>query len=177
MIGRNAEFGVRCRRRAKALGAATRLADRRAAWRRGKAVKKPSKKTSEKHVAFLKQGVTAWNAWRGENLDIRPDLSGADLSEANLSGANVSGANLRGAIVVEANLRDASCAPARSVRTGQPIAATSRRTENRRCDDCAGSPASPGSAHRSIAVDSCGRGYRARPCLRQWQDVPARCFG
>ena len=50
-------------------------------------MKKPSKKTSEKHVAFLKQGVTAWNAWRGENLDIRPDLSGADLSEANLTSA------------------------------------------------------------------------------------------
>ena len=35
---------------------------------------------NDEHVALLKQGVAAWNAWRDENPDIRPDLSGADLS-------------------------------------------------------------------------------------------------
>jgi uncharacterized protein YjbI with pentapeptide repeats len=49
---------------------------------------------NDKHVAMLKKGVAAWNAWRDENPDIRPDLSYADLSETNLKGANLSGANL-----------------------------------------------------------------------------------
>jgi hypothetical protein len=47
---------------------------------------------NDEHVALLKQGVAAWNdawdAWRDENPDIRPDLSYADLSETNLKGAN-----------------------------------------------------------------------------------------
>jgi uncharacterized protein YjbI with pentapeptide repeats len=42
---------------------------------------------NDEHVALLK-GVAAWNGWRDENLDIRPNLSGADLSEADLSDAN-----------------------------------------------------------------------------------------
>ena len=51
----------------------------------------------EKHLATLKQGVDAWNAWREEN----PDLSGADLSgallySANLKEADFSGAKLKG---------------------------------------------------------------------------------
>src|SRR5207344_2362243 len=52
---------------------------------------------NDEHVALLKQGVDAWNAWREENPDIRPDLSGADLGGANLGGANLSGADLSGA--------------------------------------------------------------------------------
>ena len=51
---------------------------------------------NDEHVALLKQGVEAWNAWRDENPGIRPDLSEADLSKANLSYANLRGANLRG---------------------------------------------------------------------------------
>ena len=39
---------------------------------------------NDEHVAMLKKGVAAWNAWRGQNLDILPDLS-----EANLSGVTV----------------------------------------------------------------------------------------
>jgi Pentapeptide repeats (8 copies) len=45
---------------------------------------------NDEHVALLKQGVAAWNAWRDENPGTRPDLS-----EANLSGTNLRGANLR----------------------------------------------------------------------------------
>jgi uncharacterized protein YjbI with pentapeptide repeats len=75
------------------------------------------------HIAELRKGVTAWNAWRDENRNIHPDLSnlhwwadlrganfeGADLSEANLRGAylrgrNLSGANLGGADLSEADL-------------------------------------------------------------------------
>ena len=38
---------------------------------------------NDEHLAILKKGVDAWNAWRDKNPDIRPDLSEANLSEAN----------------------------------------------------------------------------------------------
>lgn len=42
------------------------------------------------HLARLKQGVEAWNQWRGE-LKVRyPELQGADLCAANLTGADLS---------------------------------------------------------------------------------------
>jgi hypothetical protein len=69
---------------------------------------------NDEHVALLKQGVAAWNAWRDENPDIRPDLDGANLSsgaylvDANLSGANLFDANLDGAILGGADLREAN---------------------------------------------------------------------
>jgi hypothetical protein len=49
---------------------------------------------NDEHVAILKKGVEAWNAWREENPDIRPDLSVADLHEANLSEANLNATDL-----------------------------------------------------------------------------------
>ena len=56
---------------------------------------------NDEHVAMLKKGVAAWNAWRDENRDIRPDLrgadlTGADLTEAYLSWADFYKANLNG---------------------------------------------------------------------------------
>jgi hypothetical protein len=42
---------------------------------------------NDEHVAMLKKGVDAWNAWRAENPDIRPDLGEANLSGANLGAA------------------------------------------------------------------------------------------
>jgi Pentapeptide repeats (8 copies) len=62
---------------------------------------------NEEHVAKLKEGVTAWNAWLEDNPDSRPDLSGANLSGANLMGANLMGANLMGANLKRADLRRA----------------------------------------------------------------------
>ena len=42
---------------------------------------------NRKHVALIKQGVVAWNAWSsGSILPKEADLSGADLSGADLSG-------------------------------------------------------------------------------------------
>jgi hypothetical protein len=41
---------------------------------------------NDEHVALLKQGMTAWNAWRDENPDVLPNLSGADLIGADLAG-------------------------------------------------------------------------------------------
>ncbi|RJP35032.1 MAG: pentapeptide repeat-containing protein [Candidatus Omnitrophota bacterium] len=80
------------------------------------------------HSAKLIEGVESWNAWRKENPDVRPDLSGmylskmhlnhadfhdADLREVNLCEAvlrdtDFSGADLRGADVSDANLSDAN---------------------------------------------------------------------
>jgi hypothetical protein len=67
---------------------------------------------NDEHVALLKQGVAAWNAWREENPDIVPNLDGAvlvgaDLREAHLFGANLAGADLREAILDGANLTGA----------------------------------------------------------------------
>jgi hypothetical protein len=77
---------------------------------------------NDEHVALLKQGVGAWNAWRHENPNIRPDLTGADLfeadlfeadlvdaslSEADLTEADLSNANLMGANLMRANLTGA----------------------------------------------------------------------
>ena len=64
---------------------------------------------NDEHVALLMQGVAAWNKWRAENANIRPDLNGTDLSgaslfQADLSGANLIAANLSGAKLIRANL-------------------------------------------------------------------------
>jgi pentapeptide repeat protein len=59
---------------------------------------------NDKHVALLKQGVAAWNAWRDENSNISPNLTGANLRGANLSTANLFGANFGGANLIRANL-------------------------------------------------------------------------
>jgi len=64
--------------------------------------------SNKKHVALLKKGVAAWNAWRDENPGTRPDLSEANLREANLREANLSGTNLRGANLREAGLSKAN---------------------------------------------------------------------
>jgi len=60
------------------------------------------------HLAILKQGVPAWNKWREEHPDVRPDLSEADLSGADLRRANLGGADLPGADLIGANLIGAS---------------------------------------------------------------------
>jgi Pentapeptide repeats (8 copies) len=69
---------------------------------------------NDEHVAMLKKGVTAWNAWRDKNESVVPDLSeanlsgailiGADLNSADLSGADLSGADLNSAHLWHANL-------------------------------------------------------------------------
>ena len=74
------------------------------------------------HLALLKQGVDAWNQWKANNPDIRPNLSfatgkgiiirgaklrGVDLSRADLSRADLSRADLIGANLSEANFNEA----------------------------------------------------------------------
>jgi len=77
---------------------------------------------NDEHVALLKKGVDAWNAWRDENPDIRPDLSranlnaadlnAADLNKAELVRANLGGADLSKAVLVGADLRGADLSKA-----------------------------------------------------------------
>ena len=62
---------------------------------------------NRKYLNILKQGVREWNLWREARDDIRPNLSGADLIEANLNFADLRGANLSGAYLVGAYLRGA----------------------------------------------------------------------
>ena len=73
------------------------------------------------HLKILKQGVSAWNAWRQENPRVTPILSNADLHEltdmtrVNLSGVimhgvNLAGVNLESAEFNHANLSEANLA-------------------------------------------------------------------
>jgi Pentapeptide repeats (8 copies) len=62
---------------------------------------------NQEHLNRLKEGIEAWNAWRNQYPDIRPDLSGADLGLADLSGANLSRAALWEADLRSANLSGA----------------------------------------------------------------------
>jgi uncharacterized protein YjbI with pentapeptide repeats len=66
-----------------------------------------SRRFDRSHLARLLAGVDGWNAWRGENPGIVPELDGADLTGAALEGANLSAAYLRGARLAGANLRAA----------------------------------------------------------------------
>ena len=67
---------------------------------------------NDDHVSQVKKGVAAWNAWREENPDIRPDFVLAHLKRARLDGANLSGANLAKADLSEADLRGANLSEA-----------------------------------------------------------------
>ena len=60
------------------------------------------------HLSKLKEGVRAWNTWRAKNPDIQPNLSWADLGEANLKGADLSGTYLGGTNLSKANLSGAN---------------------------------------------------------------------
>jgi hypothetical protein len=75
---------------------------------------------NEDHLARLRQGVEAWNAWRKTD-HASPDLREAGLADAKLSGANLlcadlSGANLVGANLSQANLVSANLSSAKLVR-------------------------------------------------------------
>jgi len=65
------------------------------------------------HVAQLMKGSAAWNAWRAENPNIRPDLimadlEGADLYRTDLKKADLRMAKLRGANLAAADLSEAN---------------------------------------------------------------------
>ena len=80
---------------------------------------------NEEHLAILRQGVEAWNAWRNTDEGLRPaltgadlawaDLTGADFTEADLFRANLFGANLTGASLFRANLFGADLTQAKLI--------------------------------------------------------------
>lgn len=60
------------------------------------------------HLAKLRDGVRAWNAWRTARSAILPDLKGADLSGTDLSGIELSGADLSGVELIGGTLKRAA---------------------------------------------------------------------
>ena len=59
------------------------------------------------HVAKLLEGVEAWNDWRRENPDIRPDLVFAPLCNTTLRGANLKDAYLSNIKLIKSDLKSA----------------------------------------------------------------------
>jgi uncharacterized protein YjbI with pentapeptide repeats len=67
---------------------------------------------NEEHLARLKRGVEAWNQWREEYPEIRPDLADADLHgehlhEVNFEMAHLLAANFLGAYLYKSRLSNA----------------------------------------------------------------------
>ena len=60
-----------------------------------------------KHFELLMRDVDAWNRWRADNPNVKPNLAYAVMRGANLTLANLAGAQLREADLVLANLRGA----------------------------------------------------------------------
>ncbi len=60
------------------------------------------------HLAKIREGVEAWNEWKEERFEVRPDLSEANLQGARLQGANLRETNLQGVNFTEANLTEAN---------------------------------------------------------------------
>jgi hypothetical protein len=61
----------------------------------------------EEHLALLKQGEAAWNAWRTINPRIYPNLGGAQLDGVDLRGFHPNGAHLEGTSLRKADLAGA----------------------------------------------------------------------
>jgi len=82
---------------------------------------------NEEHLAQLKQGVEAWNAWREKHPEVQPDLSRADLGgaalrqinfiSANLFRINLNGAHLSRSSFSQAHLGEANLSGANLYRT------------------------------------------------------------
>jgi hypothetical protein len=85
------------------------------------------------HLEQLARGTAAWNTWRMENPDLRPDLSlaqlaGRDLNEADLSGTNLRRTQLSNARLVNAAIMDADLSGANLMGADLSGAALNRST-------------------------------------------------
>src|SRR5215471_6487853 len=80
---------------------------------------------NDDHVALLKRGAAAWNAWRAEH-DEAQDLSRAGLRGLDLTGIDLSRANLRGADLRGTNLCNADLSGARLGKPTIPAAGRMR---------------------------------------------------
>ncbi|MDQ1591325.1 MAG: hypothetical protein QOG71_1952 [Pyrinomonadaceae bacterium] len=63
---------------------------------------------NREHLKILMQGVETWNEWMSRDLEIIPNLRGANLREMNLEGVNFREVDLRGANLTNAILSRAS---------------------------------------------------------------------
>jgi uncharacterized protein YjbI with pentapeptide repeats len=61
-----------------------------------------------KHVTIVKEGVETWNSWKRENSKVKPDLSGANLSQTNPTSADLREADLIRTDLTRADLTDVS---------------------------------------------------------------------
>lgn len=111
---------------------------------------------NDDHIARLRSGVPAWNAWRRDHDDMTPDLraaslrgldlSGADLTHADLRdcdlrgailrsarlvGARLDGANMFKAVLADADLQDAVLVGARFLDCAQIVTARNWRSTRR----------------------------------------------
>lgn len=68
---------------------------------------------AEEAVALLAQGAAAWNRWRADHPDERPDLSGTSLRSLDLTGADLTDLNLTNADLRGTDLTDGTLANAR----------------------------------------------------------------
>lgn len=62
---------------------------------------------NEEHLNILRRGPDTWDRWRLENPDVKPDLSGAYLSNVEFLGGRLAPTNLSGANLSKATLVDA----------------------------------------------------------------------
>lgn len=62
---------------------------------------------NHKHVEILSRGVRVWNEWRSQDIDIKPNLSGANLYKADLAHANLRQTDLRKTDLRESKLNEA----------------------------------------------------------------------
>jgi len=67
---------------------------------------------NKEHIEIIQSGAAAWNKWRDQNREIRPNLAQANLNKMNLIEANFDkviliGASLKGTNVRNANFREA----------------------------------------------------------------------
>jgi uncharacterized protein YjbI with pentapeptide repeats len=74
-----------------------------------RAIRSEAAMADSEQLALLSSGATAWNEWRRQHADIKPDLAsaqlrGLDLSSADLSDADLHAADLRGTILRAARL-------------------------------------------------------------------------
>ena len=62
---------------------------------------------NEEQVELLRLGVEAWNEWRRNQPDVRPDLSHADFARADLRGVDLKLTKLEKVELSGADLSDA----------------------------------------------------------------------
>jgi uncharacterized protein YjbI with pentapeptide repeats len=67
---------------------------------------------NQEHLDILAKGIAEWNEWRNQHSAVMPDLSGANLDNADLTDGNFLGARMAGAKMREAALLRADCSGA-----------------------------------------------------------------